>query len=171
MLPLSLAATDEQCGWDSFGVALPVSRTKTVVARYITSIVVMLASELLVAAAQVISMIKGGTPMNFSQYMVITIFCLLLSALIIPIIYKFGVQKGRIIMMTICLVPSMLTVFLIVLMFRLSDEAFDNTIDTVTTTLEQTPVTAIILVAFIITVVLYALSMLLSISIYKKKDF
>ncbi len=173
MIPLTCAAYDEQCSWDSFGNALPVSRTKTVLARYCTGMVVMLATLLLVAAAQVIMMFTGNSAMDWSVYIAVVLISLLINAVMNPIVYKFGVQKSRFVMMAICLVLTIISSAIAMLAITSERDwvvSLNDKIGAFIDTLSQIPSGVIMLILLAIFGGLYALSIRLSISIYKKKN-
>ena len=173
MIPLTCAAYDEQCGWDSFGNALPVSRTKNVLARYCTGMVVMLATLLLVAAAQVIMMFTGNSAMDWSVYIAVVLISLLINAVMNPIVYKFGVQKSRFVMMAVFLVPTIIFSAIAMLAITSKNDLVINIVDSIGSfidSLAQIPDIVLMLVILAVFTVMYVLSILLSISIYKKKD-
>ena len=77
MVPLSCAGYDEQCGWDSFGAALPVGRNQIVVCRYLVGLIVMGFTTLIVLLANLVFAAFGGTPTGILGYLipiVITVF-------------------------------------------------------------------------------------------------
>ena len=173
MIPLTCAAYDEQCGWDSFGNALPVSRTKTVLARYCTGMVVMLATLLLVAAAQVIMMFTGNSAMDWSVYIAVVLISLQINAVMNPIVYKFGVQKSRFVMIAVFLVPTIIFSAIAILAITSKNDLVINIVDSIGSfidSLAQIPDIVLMLVILAVFTVMYVLSILLSISIYKKKD-
>lgn len=173
MIPLTCAAYDEQCGWDSFGNSLPISRTKTVLARYCTGMIVMLATLLLVAAAQVIMMFTGNSAIDWTVCIVMVLISLLINAVMNPIVYKFGVQKSRFVMMAICLVLTIISSAIAMLAITSERDwvvSLNDKIGAFIDTLSQIPSGVIMLILLAIFGGLYALSILLSISIYKKKD-
>lgn len=173
MIPLTCAAYAEQCGWDSFGNALPVSRTKTVLARYCTGMVVMLATLLLVAAAQVIMMFTGNSAMDWSVYIAVVLISLLINAVMNPIVYKFGVQKSRFVMMAVFLVPTIIFSAIAMLAITSENDLVINIVDSIGSfidSLTQIPDIVLMLGILAVFAIIYALSILLSISIYKKKD-
>ena len=54
MVPISCAGYDEQCDWDSFGAALPVSKNKIVICRYIVGLIAMCFTSLVVFVSSTI---------------------------------------------------------------------------------------------------------------------
>lgn len=171
MLPLTSAGYDEQCCWDSFGNALPVSRSKTVISRYLTGFIMMLVTILILVVSQVIFIFTGSAIITLPYYIAVIALNLLISAIINPILYKFGVQKGRFVMMAICLLPLLFAILLMIGTLGVFGENLFNSLVEFFTCIEQASVNAVALVTLAVSVVIYALSMLLSISIYKKKDF
>lgn len=172
MIPLTCAGYDEQCGWDSFGNSLPVGRTRTVIARYLTEFVIMLGTLLIIAVSQIIFVFTNNTIMSLPYYIAIIAVTSLISAIMNPVLYKFGVQKGRFVMIAIFLVPSILTFMgYMFLITSSTEDAFNESLEAFFAALEQIPDMAIALIVLAVCALIYALSMLLSISIYKKKDF
>ncbi len=173
MTPLTCAGYDEQCNWDSFGNSFPVSRTKVVLARYIAENIVILVTFLLIAVAQIAIFFTGGEILGLPGYVGMIIMALIINTIMNPIIYKFGAQKSRFVMIAICLVLTIISS--IVLMFATTSErdwviSINDKIDAFIDTLSQIPGSVIMLILLAIFGVLYALSIRLSISIYKKKD-
>ena len=167
MVPLSCAGYDEQCGWDQFGAALPVSKNKIVACRYIVGLIVMGFTALVVLAANLIFAAFGGTPTGFLGYHIPILLTVFYIAVMTPIIYKFGVQKSRFIIIAVMIVPSMLIAAFGMFAARSGDEssmidAFDA--------LSAVPVLPAVSVATVIAAVMYILSMLLSMRIYSKKE-
>lgn len=171
MVPLTCAAYDEQCGWDLFGNSLPVSRAKTVIARYMTGIIVTLCVMLVIAAAQLIGLLINHTSINFYYFIVIIAVSQLIHAIMNPIIYKFGAQKSRFVMMAVFLVPSLLVLIMTCILPVSARDWFIEYLDTFVSTMQHIPATAIALIALLISTAVYVISIFISISIYKKKDF
>ena len=89
-----------------------------------------------------------------------------------PIIYKFGVQKSRIIVMAVFLIPSMLVAGLAMLMAGTNDgesSAFFDAIDKMDS-ISSAQIIGAEIGAVVFTAVFFALSMLLSMRIYKNKE-
>ena len=169
MVPLSCAGYDEQCGWDQFGASLPVSKNKIVVSRYIVNLLVMGFTTLVVFAANLIFAAFGGNASGILVYLLPIIASLIYVAVITPIIYHFGVQKSRFIVIAIMLVPSMLIAGLGMMIANSAGEdasAFTDTVDSIA----AVPVVPVAVGATVIAAAVYVLSMLLSMRIYKNKE-
>ena len=104
MVPLSCAGYDEQCGWDQFGAALPVSKNQIVACRYLVNLMVMGFTTLVVFVGNMIFMACGGNASGPETYVIPIVLSLFYVAIITPIIYKFGVQKSRFIVIAVMIV-------------------------------------------------------------------
>ena len=102
MLPMNVFSYDKQAKWDTYGLALPVGRTKTVTARYICSLLLCLASVVLVTAAGLI-MYAAGVLENPGEYLITGAVCgliaVLMNAVMLPFLYKFGPDRARVMAM------------------------------------------------------------------------
>ena len=169
MVPLSCAGYDEQCGWDTFGAALPVSKNKIVASRYIVGLIVMGFTTLVVLLANIIFAAFGGTPTGILGYVIPILITIVYNSIMTPIIYKFGVQKSRIIIIAVMILPSILLAGLGLFMSEQANEEstlFLNAIDF----LSKVPVLPAVIVMTFIAAAVYSLSMLLSIRIYNNKE-
>ena len=90
---------DEYNKWDAYAISLPVSRKNIVKAKYVASIILW-AIALLVTV--VITGIMGlfEQNLNYFEMFGMILGCVfsivLLEAIMFPLIFKFGVEKGRI---------------------------------------------------------------------------
>ena len=169
MVPLSCAGYDEQCGWDSFGASLPVSKNQIVACRYIVGLIVMGFTTLVVLAANLVFEAFGGTPTGILGYLIPILVTVFYIAIMTPIIYKFGVQKSRFIIIAVMLVPAMLIAGLGIFMSNHADEDSNMIFDTIDS-IPEVPVLPAVIVLTVIAAAFYALSMLLSMRIYKNKE-
>ena len=95
------AAYDATCEWDLYASALPVTRRQTVLAQYITG-------YLLIAAGSAVSLIGsliyirftgGSIAEPLASILGMTVFALLYLSVVTPVVYKFGIEKLRMVMM------------------------------------------------------------------------
>lgn len=90
---------DEYNKWDAYAISLPVSRKNIVKAKYVASIILW-AIALLVTV--VITEIMGLFEQNINYFEMFGMILgcvfsiVLLEAIMFPLIFKFGVEKGRI---------------------------------------------------------------------------
>jgi len=112
LLPITSMAIDEQCKWDRYALAMPLSRTAIVLSKYVLALLLNLGISLVVCA---LLMLAG--PYGFGAYeellpMMFTISAgaMAVIAVMLPLLYKFGVEKARLIMIIIFLIPFLLSV-------------------------------------------------------------
>ncbi|MDE6259489.1 MAG: ABC-2 transporter permease [Oscillospiraceae bacterium] len=166
MLPMNVFAYDKQAKWDTYGLALPVGRTKTVAARYLCVLLLCLFSVLLefvIGGA----MFAAGKLEEPSSYLATCAVCGLIAVLVnsvmLPFLYKFGPEQAR-----IALFVLMGGIVLLGVLFLgpLGGMEWLESLG------EPTPaqITALPVIAAIAGVVLLAVSFLLSRHFYGAKD-
>lgn len=102
---------DAACGWDTFALSMPLSRKKLVRAKYL----LCLGGSLLgPAIGLLICLLCGRFRDVQSRQEALTTMCvlfltaLLLQSLFLPLIYRFGLEKARLVFIGICLAPSLI---------------------------------------------------------------
>ena len=109
MLTFTGITYDKMYGWDKLALTMPVSRSGIVLSKYIMSALVS-ASALIVSSVIGI-VIKQFVPVEegMSDILMVAVVLfgalLLIYAVILPIIYKFGVEKARIMMFGVIAIP------------------------------------------------------------------
>ena len=98
MLPFSICAYDEKIKWSMYCDALPVSRKKAVVSKYVFSVICVFSVTLAIAASLYIKMYLNNAV--DIQELFSTVFVLLAVALVspgfmLPFIFKYSVEKAR----------------------------------------------------------------------------
>ncbi|MCI8554753.1 MAG: ABC-2 transporter permease [Clostridiales bacterium] len=111
MLSINCFAYDEQCHFDKLAATLPVSRRGMVCARYLYGGIVTLAASLLALGAEAGARLMRRLPVNLPDLLLQAAagigVSLLIIAILYPAVYKFGVQKSRIIVVIVILVPAL----------------------------------------------------------------
>ena len=98
ILPMNVFAYDKQCKWDTYCLALPVGRTKTVAARYLCVLLMCLFGIALTAAAGAALYAAGRLeePVEFlASCSVMGLMAVLVNAIMLPFLYKFGPERAR----------------------------------------------------------------------------
>ena len=98
MLPMNVFAYDKQAKWDTYGLALPVGRTKTVAARYVCVLLLCLLSVGLTAILGMMLYAAGRVeePVEFLvSCSVMGLMSVLVNAIMLPFLYKFGPERAR----------------------------------------------------------------------------
>lgn len=100
VIPVNLLAYDDAEHWLTYCDTLPVTRRQYVSGKYIMSLICGGTIFLLSAIAAVIRLCRNGAfcPADLTdQLAVLSTISLLSSALTMPPLFKFGAQKGRIV--------------------------------------------------------------------------
>jgi len=122
MLPITTLSYDEKAKWDKYVLSMPVSRKQVVVSKYILALalsfigcLISFAFNLFITKDATQSMLMSLMFWSFS----IVAFCLIL-----PLIYKFGVEKGRAMILVVFLAPTVLVILLSKLNIPLPSKEF-----------------------------------------------
>lgn len=160
--PVTIISYDERCGWMSYSDTLPCTRTQVVSSKYILSIIAVTITCFLIAIVQAFLGLKNGT-FEIMEYvpLMVSVFSLgLISpALMMPVIFKFGVEKGRIMYyLIIALLVSLGMAFSIIFSTPENSNGINQFL------------TYGYIVVFLMTIIIFAVSWLLSIKIYKNRE-
>lgn len=101
---LSTFSYDEYSNWDVFALSLPISRKELTLSKYIVfSIFPIFGALLAIILTTGISLFKGIMPND--ELLISAIACLftaeLLVFILLPFIFKYGIERGRIMMMVL----------------------------------------------------------------------
>lgn len=153
---------DESCHFDAYAVRSPLSRAQIVLARYLSAGLLALIGAVCGFASLLLPALISGRrpePLEWIVLAVISVCGLVLLALLLPLLYRFGAERGRYISFLLLLLP--LGVVLL-----LGDRLPD------TPAAPGGPVVqALPLLLAAASVLIIALSLLVSIRIYRKKEF
>lgn len=106
MGPMSAFAYDEQARWDRFAGATPVGRKGVVTARYLFALILLGVGGVIAALVSlgVTWFGKAQVSVWWEPLAVSAVICLvglLLDGVILPVIFKFGSEKSRVVSMII----------------------------------------------------------------------
>ncbi|MEG2098213.1 MAG: ABC-2 transporter permease [Pseudoflavonifractor sp.] len=105
MAPLSSIAYDDQARWDKFAACTPGGKGGIVKGKYLFAALLSLGASLLVLALQLVLVLLGLVEADLLSLPLVSLICfgvsLLLNAVLLPLILKFGAEKSRII--SICI--------------------------------------------------------------------
>jgi len=110
MLPITTLAYDEKAKWDKYGLTMPLLRKQIVLSKYILALALSFAGfalsflfNLFITKAAAQSILLSLIFWGFS----VIAFCIVL-----PIIYKLGVEKGRAAILLVFLAPTVMIILL-----------------------------------------------------------
>lgn len=168
LLPMNVFAYDKQCQWDTYGLALPVGRTKTVAARYLCVLLLCLFSVALTAVLGVALYAAGRVeePVEFMvTCSVMGLMSVLVNAIMLPFLYKFGPERARMMFFGIM---GGVVLLIAAILFPLGGLNWLKSLDLTEPTFGQA--TIVPAVAALAGLILLALSFLLSRHFYGSKD-
>ena len=167
VLPMNVFAYDKQSKWDVYGLSLPVGRTKTVAARYLAVLIMFAASAVLTTVLGVALNIAGRMEERLEEYLLSCAICvviaMLINAVMLPLLYRFGSERAR---MMLFGVMGVIAVLVVILLMPLGGLEWLNSLDE--SALEQAA--ALPAAAVAAGLVLLALSFLLSRHFYGNQD-
>ena len=166
VLPMNVFSYDKQAKWDTYGLALPVGRTKTVAARYLCVFILCLSTVALEYAIGAV-LFAAGRLEDFGEYLVTGAVCGLLAVLInavsLPFLYKFGPDRAKIVMIGVVGVIFFTVALLLV---PLGGMEWLNSLDAPT----PAQIAALPVIAVLAGLALLGVSFLLSRHFYGQKD-
>lgn len=110
MVPLNTIAYDEKAGWDKYALTMPVSRKNMVIGKYAVGIISgAMAMLLSVAAALFVG--EKILEVLISCAAVFAVSVMMISV-VLPIIFKFGVEKGRLVFMGVSVLFALIVVLI-----------------------------------------------------------
>lgn len=95
ILPLTTLSYDSQCDWEAYALTLPISRRSLALSRYLFTLVLTLAAALCNLILRVFLANDGSFLHTLAVVGAIAGISLLTAAVMLPLVYKFGVEKGR----------------------------------------------------------------------------
>jgi len=158
MLPVTILGYDEKCHWNVYGQIFPYSKKQFVSVKYLMALFFVCGMWFLLAVVQLISTLVNGAGFhgNFWFFFLLVLSCgLFASGIILPVIFRFGTEKGRL-------------AFMVVIVLICGGSAATMSIDISL----YVPVSAGILSFMILagSSMLFLLSWLVSIKIYEKRE-
>ena len=160
MVPVNLLAYDAQSKWEQYAGTLPCSRAQLVSAKYLIGLFASCGVLVLIALVQGIRMAVGSIPVQaLGTLMAMSmISSFVVPAITLPLIFRFGPEKGRILYMVVvgiaCGISAMVSI-------TQSPTLFSSEIST------ELPVLGLICLA---AAVVYGASWYLSILFYKMRE-
>ena len=152
MLPLTCIATYEKSRFDRYLFTAPISRTSAAMGHYVFSII----CAFCLSTIGFIASVALGMSVQEAVFSCSACFCIgiVMASVILPVIYKYGTEKARLIMMAVFV--------LFVLVFGLLFGALDVDMDSLEDALFLLP---------LLTVAVFAVSAAISVGIYKRREF
>lgn len=163
MIPYTLLTYDERDKWDRYVNILPVSKAQIVASKYIIGIIVI---SVVVLLNFICLFIKSGSfAVSVMNVSVILFIGVIFPSFSLPIIFKFGFAKGKMISTFLAAIIAISTAVCSNIAFV---DALGNEIPIRMNALNFGLYLPVIL--FALSAVIYALSYLISVKIYEKRE-
>jgi ABC-type transport system involved in multi-copper enzyme maturation permease subunit len=152
-------AYDKQFGWDTYVLSIPVSRKEVVLSKYVLSVLLAIFGGVL---ALLVGWLHGifHHISNFSEVLIVSyaLFAvsLIFLSVLLPLVYKFGVERSRVIILAVFAIPT--AAFLLLAQTG-----------TVVAPDEQT-IRQVLLFSPVVVIVCGVLSFMISHAIYRRKE-
>lgn len=106
LIAITSCAYDERAGWDKYALTMPIGKRELVLSKYVVSFLILGAGMLVFIGLNVYLQTE---PTEFlGQIGIFVALGILVADIILPIIFRFGTEKGRTFLMLIFLVPAVL---------------------------------------------------------------
>ena len=158
LLPITLIAYDEQDKWDAYAGGLPYTKTQLVSGKYMIGLGMSVLVVVVIAVAEAFRMYASHV-FVISSYLglLLPLFSvsLLAPALALPFVFKFGAEKGRIIYYA-----------MLIILTCVGSAVFVRTGTNITVFASNAGIYSVLAAS----IFLYAVSWLLSVYFYKKRE-
>lgn len=100
MLPITALSYDEQAKWNRLAATMPYKKRDIVLSKYIIGVAISITTVLLATASQLVYYMVKDFPEekmieNLATYSVLLGAAFILLSLNLPMVFKLGVEKGR----------------------------------------------------------------------------
>ncbi len=160
MIPISSFSYDQHSKWDVYAQSLPITRNDIVFSKYVLSLIALFIGFVVSCVLGVIvELLKGQTIDWLTVFITnaaIVVVGLFFLSVLLPLVYKFGVEKSRIMLLLIFALPTIAILILSKLGITMPPNFNYELLFTI--------VIIVILISF-------ALSYFISLKIYKAMEF
>ena len=115
MMPISSMSYDEAGQWYRYAFSLPIPRRTLVLSKYVLGFLVSLGGLVVSAIGNIIILALTNGENAWESWLTIIGFLelgVIFLSIIIPILFKYGVEKGRLFIVVIAVIPSLLVALL-----------------------------------------------------------
>lgn len=102
MIPITALAYDEQSKWPRLAAMMPYTTRQLVASKYVLGYIMLGGAILLSVVSMVVTTLVRGDvldPASLSMLFILACAASLILAVIMPLILRFGVEKGRLVML------------------------------------------------------------------------
>lgn len=113
MMTISSFSYDDLAKWDSYALSMPITRKDMVLSKYLLALILQVVGTVISIVITITISSIGGDILDWDQIKFLAAIMgavTLFTIIILPLIYKFGVEKSRIFILAVCFVPTILVV-------------------------------------------------------------
>lgn len=174
MVPTTLFAADQAYGWNRLSLSMPILRRDVVGSKFVmgalVNVILLAVSTVLTVVYVLISATgdpAGALMENLAGIFACESVAFLMMGVLMALSFKFGIEKGRYIIMACVWVP-VLGVFLLERLpgFETALQAVGNWLNTA----GEAQISLLIAAALAVSLVVYVICYLISVKIYQKKE-
>lgn len=159
MLPITTLSYDEYNKWDKYALSMPINRKTIVISKYLVGILLNVTATIIIAVINLILIPYIENADIVETLLILLGTCMatiLILAILMPLIFRFGVEKARLMLMAIFAAPLMITMLLKQMNIPAPDEGM---------------LKMLAYASPVIVLCLLLISINISIGIYSKKEF
>ncbi len=157
--PITTLAYDENCKWDRYALSMPISKKMMVLSKYVFGLLLILISMVIVAPLSMVVVTYTGE-MAFKPAFIILLMvnaiAVLFISVLLPLLFKFGVEKGRLLMFVIFFIPMAF-----VYIYKKTNLGLPS----------KETLTSLGYLSPLLLLIIFLISIAISIRIYEKKEF
>lgn len=112
MLPANSISYDEFYHWDKYALTMPISRKKVVQSKYLLCF--LLFGLFLVVGVTFSGLLDGNWADALFTNLLVAAMSLLMSVIALPCMFKWGAQRGRLVIVLLCGVAGALIAILVI---------------------------------------------------------
>ena len=174
MVPTTLFAADQAYGWNRLSLSMPILRRDVVGSKFVmgalVNVILLAVSTVLTVVYVLISATgnpAGALMENLAGIFACEAVAFLMMGVLMALSFKFGIEKGRYIIMACVWVP-VLGVFLLERLpgFETALQAVGNWLNTA----GEAQISLLIAAALAVSLVVYVICYLISVRVYRKKE-
>lgn len=168
MQVITTMSYDEYAKWDKYALTMNLTRKDVVLSKYVFFLLSVLAGMIIgLVGSLLINVFVGGSN-SIEEIIVVSavipIMFAILFAILIPMIFKYGAEKARMMMLMVFFIPAILVFLVVKIVQKYNIPSPDPT--TLDTLIKVLPI--IVIVLFVIACFI---SYKISLKIYSKKEF
>lgn len=103
LLPVNAMAYDENARWDAYALTMPITRRDLALSKYLLTLLGAAGAALVSVACGLLMGAELGEVLATVGLLLAVGLCMV--SVLLPLLFRFGVQKGRMLMIVIVLLP------------------------------------------------------------------